>query len=104
MSENTSRYIWLMFGQARNCDKLAKDGEYCDYCIKQKVKSVPCKSCGKGTRSKYGSCYKEGFDYEKLRHANKMVNKTKERKYYIIIKHYKKKVNEEIIKKVKTIY
>ena len=33
-----------------------------------------------------------------------MVKKTKEREDYIIIKHYKKKVNEEIIKKVETIY
>ena len=33
MSENTSRCIWLMLGQERNCDGLAKDGKYCDYYV-----------------------------------------------------------------------
>ena len=93
-----------MLGQERNCDRIARGGECCEYHIKQKVKSFPCKTCGKGTRSKYGTCYKKGCDYEKLRHINKMVRKTKEREDCLITKHYKKKLHEELIKKVKTTY
>lgn len=70
----------------------------------QKVKSFPCKDCGKGVKSKYGSCYEKGCDYENVRQANKSVMKTKEREDCITIKHYKKKFHEEIIKKVKAIY
>ena len=59
---------------------------------------------GKGTRSKYETCYKKGCDYEKLRHINNMVKKTKEREDCIMTKHYKKKLHEEMIKKLRTIY
>ena len=104
MTENTPRCNWLMLGQERTCDRIAKREGYCEYHAKQKVKSFPCICCGKRTRSKYGTCYKKGCDYEKLRQANIMVKKTKEREDCIITKHYKKKLHEEIMKKVEAIY
>ena len=104
MVENAPRCSWLMLGQERTCDRIAKKWGMLLLSRKQKVKSFPCQNCGKRTRSKYGSCYKKGCDYEQLRHGNKMVKKTKEREDCIIINHYKKKLHEETIKKVKTRY
>ena len=104
MTGTILRCSWLMLGQEETCCRLEKREGYCDYHAKQKVKSFPCITCGKGTRSKYRTCYKKGCDYEKLRHLNKMVKKNKERDDCIITKHYKKKSHIELLKKVETIY
>ena len=104
MTETIPRCSWLMLGQEETCCRLAKREGYCDYHAKQKVKSFPCMTCGKGTRSKYRTCYKKGCAYEKIRHINKMAKKNKERDDYIITKHYKKKLHVELLKKVETIY
>ena len=93
-----------MLGQERTCSRLAKRDGYCDYHAKQKVKSFPCMCCGKGTRSILGICKGELCNYEKLRYKKKEIYKTKETEEHIIIKHYKKTLHEELIKKVKTIY
>ena len=104
MTETNQRCSWLMLGQEVTCCRLAKREGYCVYHAKQKVKSFPCITCGKGTRSKYRTCYKKGCAYEKLRHINKMVKKNRERDDYTITKHYKKKLHVELLKKVETIY
>ena len=104
MTEIIPRCNWLMLGQERTCNRLAKREGYCDYHAKQKVKSFPCMSCGKGTRSSLGMCKGRQCNYEKLRYRKKKINKTKETEEHIIIKHYKKILLEELIKKVKTIY
>ena len=54
MTEIIPRCSWLMLGQEETCCRLAKCEVYCDYHAKQKVKSFPCMSCGKGTRSSLG--------------------------------------------------
>ena len=61
-------------------------------------------SCGKGTRSSQGMCKGGKCNYETLRNKMKKTNKIKEREEHIIIKHCKKNLLEELIKKVKTIY
>ena len=95
MTKIIPRCNWLMLGQERTYDRIAKSREYREYHAKQKVKSLPCKTCGKGTRSKYGTCYKNGCDYEKIRHIDKVVKKiTEEKEDCIITKHYKKKLHE----------
>ena len=104
MTEIIPRCSWLMLGQEETCCRLAKREGYCDYHAKQKVKSFPCITCGKGTRSKYRTCYKKGCAYEKLRHIHKMAKKNKEGDDCIITKHYERKLHEELIKKVETIY
>ena len=104
MTEIIPRCSWLMLGQEETCCRLAKRKGYCDYHAKQKVKSLPCITRGKGTRSKYRTCYKKGCAYEKLRQINKMAKKNKERDDCIITKHYKKKLHTELLKKIETIY
>ena len=101
MTEIIPRCNWLMLGQERTCNRLAKREGYCDYHAKQKVKSFPCMSCGKGTRSSLGMCKGRQRNYEKLRYKKKKINKTKETEEHIIIKHYKKILLEELIKKSK---
>ena len=58
----------------------------------------------KGQDQNIGHAIKKGCAYEKLRHINKMAMKNKERDDCIITEHYKKKLHEELIKKVETIY
>ena len=77
MTEIIPRCSWLMLGQEETYCRLAKREGYCDYHAKQKVKSFPCITCGKGTRSKYRTCYKKVCTYEKLRRINKMARKIK---------------------------
>ena len=93
-----------MLGQEKTCNRLKKREGYCDYHTKQKVKSFPCMSCRKGTRSSLGMCKGGQCNHEKLRYKKKKINKVKEAEKHIIIKHYKKILFEEPIKKVKTIY
>ena len=89
-----------MLGQERTCNRLAKREGYCYYHAKQKVKSFPCMSCGKGTGSSLGMCKGGQCIYEKLRYEKKKIDKTKKAEKHIIIKHYKKILLEELIKKV----
>ena len=66
---------WLLVEQEKTCCRLTKCDGYCNFHAKQKIKTVPCITCGKGTRSKYGACYKKGCVYEKLRYiTNKKKN------------------------------
>ena len=51
MTEIIPRCNWLMLGQERTCNRLAKRKGYFDYHAKRKVKLFPCMSCGKGTSS-----------------------------------------------------
>ena len=92
-----------MLGQERTFNRLSKREGYCDYHAKQKVKSFPCMSSGKGTRPSLGMCKGGQCNYGKLRYKKKKINKTKETEEHIIIKHYKKILLEELIKKAKKI-
>ena len=78
MTEIFPRCNWLMLGQERTCNRLAKRKGYFDYHAKRKVKLFPCMSCGKGTRSSLGMCKGRQCNYEKLRYKKKKINKTKE--------------------------
>ena len=69
MAEIVPRCNWLMLGQERTCNRIAKCEGYCDYHAKQKVKSFPCMSCGKGTR--LGMCKSKECNYEELRYKKK---------------------------------
>ena len=104
MTEIIPRCNWLMLGQERTCSKLAKCEGLCDYHAKQKVKSFPCMSCGKGTRSSLSMCKGKQCNYEELRDKKKEMYKIKETEERIITKHYKKKLHKELLKKVETIY
>ena len=104
MTEIMLRCNWLMLGQERTCNRLTKREGYFDYHAKQKVKSFPCMSCGKGTRSSLGMCKGKQCNYEELRYKKKKINKIKETEECIITKHYKKKFHTELLKKVEKIY
>ena len=52
MTEIIPRCNWLMLGQERTCNKLAKREGFLDYHAEQKVKSFPCMSCGKVNTTK----------------------------------------------------
>ena len=69
----------------------------------KKVKSFTCICCGKERRSSVSICNDKSCDYEKLRYTKKKSNKAKEMEEHILIKHDKKKMHEEIIRKAKTI-
>ena len=79
MNDSIPSCRWLMLGREETCCWPAKCDGYCHYHANQKVKTLPCVTCGKGTRSKYRACYKKGYAYEKLRHISKMAKKNKER-------------------------
>ena len=93
-----------MLGQKRTCNRLAKREGYCDYHAEQKVKSFPCMSCGKGTRSSLDMCKSKQCNYEELRYKKKKINNIKETEERIITKQYKKKLHKELHKIVETIY
>ena len=103
MTEIIPRCNWLMLGQERTCNRLAKCEGYCDYHAKQKLKSFPCMSCGKGTRSSLGMYKGKQCNYEELRYRNKKVIKIKETEEQILTKYFKKKLHLESLKKVETI-
>ena len=90
MTEIIPRCNWLKLGQERTRNRLAKREGYCDYHAKQKVKSFPCISCGKGTRSSLSMCKGKQCNYEKLRYKKKKMNKIKEAEEHIVAKYYKK--------------
>ena len=104
MTETKRRCSWLMLGQEVTCNRLAKNEGYCALHTNQKVKSFPCLTCGKGTRSKYRTCFKKGCGHEKIRHKDKMVKINKERDDYTITKYFKNKLLAELLKKVETTY
>ena len=104
MAEIIPRCNWLMLGQERTCNRIAKCEGHCDYHAKQKVKSFPCMSCGKGTRSKLGMCKSKECNYEELRYKKKKIIKIKETEEQILTKFFKKKLHAELLKKVETKY
>ena len=93
-----------MMGQERTCSRLVKREGFCEYHANQKVKSFPCMSCGKGTRSKLGMCKGNGCAYDELRYKKKKIKKIKERDEQVLFKYFKKKLLAELLKKVETIY
>ena len=100
MAEIVPRCNWLMLGHERTCNRKAKCEGYFDYHAKQKVKSFPCMSCGKGTRSKLGMCKSKECNYEELRYKKKKM----ETEEQILTKYLKKKLHTELLKKVETKY
>ena len=94
MTEIITNCNWLMLGQERTCNRIAKCEGFCDYHAKQKVKSFPCMSCGKGTRSKLGMCKSKECNYDELRYKNKKIIKIMETEEQILVKYFKKKLLE----------
>ena len=104
MTEIIPRCNWLMLDQERTCNRLVKYEGYCDYHAKQKVKSFPCMSCGKGTRSTLGMFKSKQCNYEELKYKKKKIIRIKETEEQILTKYFKKKLPIELLKKVETIY
>ena len=93
-----------MLGQERTCNRMVKCEGYCDYHAKQKVKSFPCMSWGKGTGSTLGMCKSKQCNYEELRYKKKKIIKIKETEEQILTKYFKRKLHIELLKRVETVY
>ena len=61
-------------------------------------------SCGKGTTSKLGMCKSNECNYDELRYKKKKIIKIKETEEQILAKYFKRKLLEDLLKKVETIY
>ena len=103
MVETKERCSWLMIGQERTCSRLVKRDGFCEYHANQKVKTFPCISCGKGTRSKLSMCKGIGCNYDEIRYKKIKIKKIKERDEQVLFKYFEKKFLEELLKKVETI-